>query len=150
MLEMSIRGAAELREVAALLRAEQRLLQRNVNQGTRKAVKPLERAIRAEIPLRMPRRYAGVLEGALKVVTSLRGAGLTLTIKAAGLKSNRDVAARDRGSLRHPVFGRATKRWVDQRITPGFVANPIRATADEVYRELDKVAEGVRERVERG
>jgi hypothetical protein len=147
---MEITGAGELRRVAKLLRTEHRSLQSKVTAGTRKAIRPLEQAIRAEIPRRMPHRYAAVLSGALKVAISIRSAtGIRLTIRAMGIKSQRDVNARNLGSLRHKLFGNRNF-WYDQAIRPGFVTDPVRASAEDIYRELDNVAEGVRTRVERG
>jgi hypothetical protein len=150
MVDVSISGASELRRVAAQLRAEHRSLQRKVTAGTRKAIRPLEQAIRAEIPHRMPHRYAAVLEGAIKVAISIRSAtGIRLTIKAMGRRVQRDVNARNLGSLRHKLFG-DRNHWYDQAIRPGFVTDPVRASAEDIYRELENVAEGVRARVERG
>lgn len=158
-VEITIRGSAELRKVAAQLRAEHKALQKHVNDGTRKATKPLERAIKASAAVKMPSGYAPTFVASLQVTTITRAAGVRMRILARGRGALRDAQARERGSLRHPVYGRWTRLaggrvrdnpWVNQRIPPGFVSGPARELAGDVYRELENVAEDVRRRIERG
>jgi hypothetical protein len=151
-VEITIRGAGELRRVAAQLRAEQKALQANIVRGARRAVRPLERAIRAEVPAHMPGGYTAVLAPALRITTSVRFAsspGIRIRVRAAGKVEDRDVASLDAGVLRHPLFGNRG-HWYAQGIRAGFVSGPARALADDVYRELNQVAEDVRQRIERG
>lgn len=146
---MEITGAGELRRVAANLRKEHARRQARINAKVQQKVRPLDRAIREAIPGRMPNRYAAVLAGSLKVLLRAKPAGVHLRIYAMGVKSQRDVNARNLGSLRHKLFG-DRNHWYDQAIRPGFVTDPVRVMADDIYRGLNEVAEDIRQSIERG
>lgn len=157
-LSVSVTGAAEARHVAVLLRARHKTMQRDIVKGANKATRPLERRIREEVK-RMPGGYQAVLAASLKVTTSVRQAGIKIIVKAQGTTEQRDVSARDAGSLRHPVFGRTkilksgkprANPWAHQRIRPGFVSDPARELGPDVRREIDRVLDEARRAVEKG
>jgi hypothetical protein len=145
---MQITGAGELRRVAAQLRTEHRNRQRNFNATLRAPVRQFDTAIRAEVGAHVPRRYAGVLGAALKITIGVRATGVRLFIRAFGHKSQRDVDAVNRGILRHKLFGMTF--WYAQRVRAGFVDDPVAAMADDVYRGLERAADEIRQRIERG
>lgn len=45
-----------------------------------------------------------------------------------------DIGRIDKGVVRHPVFG--TKKWVNQRVRPGWWSEPMRLNESETRREL--------------
>lgn len=151
-IEVTIRGGAEFPRCAAQLREEAKALRRNVVAGARRAVTPLQRDIRAAAG-RLPSGYAPVMAGAVRVTTSVRLAGASpgvrLRVRAKGKREDRDVAAVDAGTLRHPVFGNRSN-WSAQRVRPDFVTGPWEAMKPRVADELGDVLDAVRERIERG
>src|ERR1041385_4302888 len=53
----------------------------------------------------------------------------------------------DLGRLRHPVFGNK-KRWAAQRTTSGFWTKTVRAHQDRMTREMERVVDDVRAKLE--
>lgn len=79
-------------------------------------------------------------------LAAVRGVGVRVTVWSDGQTAHRDVAARNAGSLRKPVFGRhrrlkdgtvMTNPWVEQRIPPGMVDRPTIAVRPTLVRRID-------------
>lgn len=156
-LEVHLVGTppAEIRRIAALMREQHRTRQRQINSEVRDAMRPFERAVVAAVPEYMPSGYEGTLARAVRVRTQIQRAGIRLRVMAMGKSEQRDVAMLNKGVLAHKLFGRSVSRkgkslWYRQQVPPGFVDNPARRSANDVYRALDAWAERVRQRVERG
>lgn len=109
--------------IAALKANDNAALNKRFRRSMGKAVAPMGKAVRAEIPPTMPKGYEGVLGGSLKLRTSVTGRGVRVTAMAKGKGELRDLPALDAGKLRHPLFGNR-KRWYVQRIKPGFFTRP--------------------------
>jgi hypothetical protein len=127
MVDIDVRVSRNWTVVAARLRRAPKELRKEVRAGLRQAVDPLSDAIRDGIPQYMPRRggYAALLGGALSLRTTVTGSGVRIT----GTSSH-DIRARQRGSLRHPVYGH--DRWVNQAVRPGFFTEPPKDHMGEV------------------
>lgn len=153
---LSISSGAELRYVAGQLRkAAARDLTRELRKGQRAAFRPLQKEIKAEalatLPKSRPTHYGAIMSKAVKVsVTTGTGrTALTARVYARGKVEHRDVAAVNAGRLRHPVFGNR-KKWVMQRVRPGFVDRPADRLADQVLRESADAAQRVLDSIARG
>ena len=119
-------------------------LKREMTEAINKAAKPAADAVYDGAPSYMPRRggYAAALVRDLTLRVSKSAGGVRITAQANG----RDVGSREKGSLRHPVYGRhrvshrrrrfTTNPWATQRTRPGFFTEPIRAHRDNVQRAI--------------
>jgi len=73
-----------------------------------------------------------------------RSAGVRISMK----KKGHDLAALNRGRLRHPVFGNR-KVWVQQAIEPGFFTRPIDEDSDDLRRRITDALERYMESLQR-
>lgn len=142
----SVHGLEELRHVRTLLDVTgPQQLKADLLDGTRRAVAPLKADLKAEALVKMPKRggYAALLARSMRVTTRVTGGAkvrAVVDVTAKGKGEVRDLAARNRGELRHPVFGRyrMTKHgpmknpWHLQRVRPGVVDRPVDRLRDRV------------------
>lgn len=139
MIEVELRGTAELRRAAADLRAADKLLDRRIDRNVRGIGARFATDVRDGVPHYMPSGYSPTLAGAVKVATSIRrvgrGAGVKLRIWAAGKTDERDVRALNDGRLRHPLWGRRT-HWYVTTVRPRFVDDPRDRLAERAHDEL--------------
>jgi hypothetical protein len=115
-LEVRIEGAATFKRVAAQMRAEGRKdLSRAMGAALTAASIPVQEAVTDEAGAVMPSRggYRDLLTGSLKHRLTRRLGGqsarLILTTYAEGTKERRDIVALNKGTLRHPVYGRSRR-----------------------------------------
>lgn len=156
---VSITGQADLRKTAAQCRAEARTLQRNMVKGASKGVKLLKPAIKAAMPAFLPSGYAPLAIRSLSVTQTSGPTGVKVKILARGKTELRDLNARNKGSLRHPVFrrfrqladGRWVKNpWVNQAIKPGVIDVPFEETKPRIIAAVDEALGDVGQRIEGG
>lgn len=144
-LEVQIKGAATLGQVAAQIRAEGRKdLSRQMGRALERAAEPVKRAITEEADKVMPSGYRELLTGSLKHRMSRRNGGqqaqVIIRTYADGKKERRDVISLEKGQLRHPLFGRK-KVWYVTSITPGFHARGVEGAADGASDAMIQVVE---------
>jgi hypothetical protein len=152
MLQADIGGRAELRHVQGLLAASGKELQKELARNTRTAVAPIKREIPAEALTRMPARYGAVLSRSTKVSTRVTaGATIKATVKviAMGKREQRDVKSLDAGTLRHTLWGNR-HHWYRQRVTPGFVSDPVDWTRKRVIKGAKDAADKVADTIVKG
>lgn len=135
--------------------------------GLRLAATPLRPSVLAEVGPTMPKGYEETLSRSLTFRTTVRSfkytARVTWRVYGDGRDERRDVPALNRGTLRHPVYGR-TRRvrrhsvyratsipnpWVSQQVKAGFVDRPLRQLGPAVRREMDKVIDQVAAKITR-
>ncbi|MCW2768473.1 MAG: hypothetical protein JWO11_4432 [Nocardioides sp.] len=166
MLDVQIGGAAQLRKVAAGIRATgDKGLGRQMSRALAASTKPIQRSIDAESEKVMPKRggYRAVFAKSLRHKTSqrtsARNSSLTLITYADGTGERRDVQSLEGGALRHPVFGRSrTVRgrgrvpnpWTVTRIRSGFHKRGTDGAADEAERQLSTVLGDFASRLAKG
>lgn len=85
----------------------------------------------------------------VRIGTRNRLAGRNPGVRIQADRKGSDIAAMNRGRLRHPVFGNR-QVWVTQQIRPGWFSRPMAAGAPAVRRELNHVLEDFAGRLERG
>lgn len=150
-MEIIVTGAAELRRLGERLKHEgEKDLQKELRRGVTKAVRPLQKAVKADLGQYTPSGYTPVLRKALRLRTSNRAGGVRINAVAAGKSKRRAIAKINAGVLRHPVFGHYRQPWVNQAIRPGFFYEPLRRGAPIVRREIEGVMKRIAARIARG
>ena len=144
-LEVTITGAATLKQVAAQIRAEGRKdLSRQMSTALTRAVEPVKVCITKEAGSAMPSGYTALLTGSLRHRISRRSGGqqaqVILRTYADGKKERRDIGSLNNGVLRHPLFGRK-KKWYVTAVRPNFHERGTDKAADAAAAELAGVVE---------
>ena len=151
-LNIELTGGKQLYELGRRLKTAPRRVQDASRRELRRAVEPLQDAIRAEVEPTMPKGYEPVLLSSLKFKVQINAryfSSVTLTTTAGGKAKKREIRALDKGLLRHPVYGRfrvshrtrsfIPNPWVAQKVRPGFWSRPVREAAPRIRRELVRV-----------
>lgn len=148
-MDLSVKGANQLADLARDLKSEAngREIRRDLLKGIRDAAKPLAKeaapkAAREGLPKKGGlNEYVASSKFAVRTRTSGKSAG----VRIVGSKPPKhDLAAMDRGALRHKVYGHDV--WVHQSITPGWWTDGmsdevvLAAMRKEVLAVLDEVA----------
>lgn len=144
-LEVTISGAATLRQVAAQIRAEGRKdLGRAMGTALSRAADPVKAAIEAEAATSMPSGYVGVFSASVRHRMSRRHGGqqaqVILATYADGKAERRDIRSLNAGILRHPLWGRK-KRWYVTKIRGGFHERGTDQAMDAAAREMAEVVQ---------
>jgi len=154
MGDIRVDGSRKIAAVASALRhlGTDRTIVNEMASEIRKASKPMAKAITDSALEHLPKR-GGLNQwvAEAKVRTSIRRgtrtAGIRFVVSHTSLRGKTDMAAINRGKLRHPVYGNRRK-WVLQAVEPGFgdkalegpIADEFRAAAG---RAIDKAVERV-------
>lgn len=152
MLSGRVSGQAELRHVQGQITVALPNLIKKATPGVRREMRGIQPDIKAEAAKSLPTRggYAVVMSRSVGARTSVRATSTrivaTADVSARGKAEDRDVAAVNRGRLRHPLF-RNRRRWYTTTVVPGFVDRPIDRAgdriADVVRKARDDVADGI-------
>lgn len=151
MPDFEVTGADEFLKLSKALKAAgQTELRKELNSGIRRATKPLVAKTRAEARRRLP-KSGGLAERVAKapqrvsVRTGATTAGVRLVVPKKGGSA---AGGANRGVVRHPVFGNRDV-WVEQRVTPGWFDDPIKAAAPSIRRDIERAMEDVAKQVVR-
>ena len=140
-----ITGVNRLGQVARAARLAGGTLPKDLKRGLAKVGPPAKRAVTESAEATMPSSggYAALLSRSLrirtKVDTGLTTAGITITTYADGKGRRRDVPALNRGVLRHPVYGHRRRKWVAQRIRPGFWTDAAKRIESDAEKRVSDV-----------
>lgn len=153
--QVTVTGAADLTAVRRQLRAAgDRRLSAQMSRGLQRAAKPLKPAVQASAARLLPSGYGPLMSKSVRVRTQAgerRGsASVHIRVLGQGKVENRDVAAVNRGTLRHPVFGRRRKAWIAQRVRRGFVDRPADRLGPDMAREMQQVVDWVADTITKG
>ncbi|HWD08077.1 MAG TPA: hypothetical protein VHA57_03175 [Actinomycetota bacterium] len=153
--QVTVTGAADLTAVRRQLRAAgDRRLSQQMARGLQRAAKPLKPAVQASAARLLPSGYGPLMSKSVRVRTQARerrgSASVHIRVLGQGKVENRDVAAVNRGTLRHPVFGRRRKAWIAQRIRRGFVDRPADRLGPDMAREMQQVVDWVADTITKG
>jgi hypothetical protein len=146
---LSVTGAEDLGVLAKRLKeVGDKELKKELLRGIRAGTKGTHAKIRASARMNLPKR-GGLAEiiakSKISTKTRMSGRWTGINIKAT---SKHDVASMNRGSLRHPIFGRSGK-WDEQPVPVGWFTHPIEADADTIRAEIQKVMADVAAKLER-
>lgn len=158
-IKLGISGQKQLYRTAAAMReAGQRGLAKKLDQGTRSAVKEIEREVRASSDTYMPKGFEGTFKRSLEAKVSVRLATtrtVTITFTARGKQAERHLEQFEKGRLRAPVHGRyrwlkdgtrMRNPWRTHQIKPGVISEPAKRAERRAVQKVDaKVAELSRE-----
>lgn len=149
-VDVTVSGAGQAQLVALTHRLREageqgKGLRRELLAGIRVAVKPVLDDVRVSAVEVLPKRggLAARVAGSHFAVSSLLS-GNNARVRVVG-KSGYNIAAMNRGRLRHPVFDTKlrhpvfgttkVKVWVTQSVTPGWFDDPVRKAADAGMRD---------------
>jgi hypothetical protein len=162
MLAAGLHGREEIRRVEALLLDVPRELNEALKRRVRPVLEPLKKDIPATAARYMPSGYGPLLARSTKVYIRVgSGAAFKATVRvmATGKSEQRDIAARNRGSLRHKFFGKTSyvnrfgarkSGWFDQRVRPGFVDVPVEAARHRVVDAAEKARDDIADHILEG
>lgn len=129
-------------------------LSRQLSAGLQRAAKPLKPAVQKSAASLMPSGYGPTLSKSLRVRTQTRerrgSASVQIRLFGEGKGEKRDIPTINRGTLRHPVFGRRKKAWVAQKVKVGFVDRPADQLGPAMAREMQAVVEHVADLITKG
>ena len=146
-----VTGQARLAQIEARLVSAGENLSRQDAEALKRVAPDIARAIRAEAGTHMPKTggYAATLmrDLAFDAVITI-GKGMNITIFAKGRHRRRDLPAKERGVLRHPLFGNREHWYANRRgVKRGFVADGARRSEPLVVKAIkrarDKVARDI-------
>jgi hypothetical protein len=146
-VDVTVRGEEKLAKIAGAVQRFAPDLRKELLREIRTGVKPILEEIRDEAEETLPRRggLADLVAGA-KYGVRTRTFGKEAGVRVEGRLPGHDINSVDRGSLRHPVFGR--KSWVQQPVRPGFFSRPPEAAKPAlqavVLKAMDTVADNIR------
>ncbi len=145
-VSVQTRGADKLARVSAALRAAgDKDLQRELRRAMSRTTKPLRKAAKDGALQILPHRggldehVAATARIATRVTANSSGARLRIT------GTSRDNLRRmdEDGLVAHPVFGNR-KKWVIERVRPGWFTNPLTLAAQgAVPKEIDAALDDV-------
>jgi hypothetical protein len=148
---MAVTTDAAAQDLAVLARnlrdAGETGLRRELQAAIRHAAATIPPVVRAELPERLPARYAAVLEPDLDMGSSTRTTGTEIGVSVyarPGGRKKRKLPRLDLGILWHPVFGdylvpRRLWEWAEQglpSVRPGFFSGPVEDAAPRVRADM--------------
>lgn len=144
-VDITVTGAEKLvRLGAAIKRAGDKDMQRELTKAVRKSNRPMLRAARQGALQILPYR-GGLAERVAssrfttQVSTSASGAGVRVT----GVSRQRDQLDRmdEQGIVRHLTYGH--RPWKDQKITPGWFTKPLTLESQKTGRDIGQAVDTV-------
>lgn len=146
--DLRIEGADQLRDLSKLLKETgDKALRKELMRGIQRGGKKMKPHVRVAALRELPKK-GGLNEFVADAKVSVRTrSGKNAGVRLVGAKKGHDLAAIDRGRLRHPVFGRG---WVNQSIEPGWWSKTLPDHADEVRAEIVTALDDVARRLARG
>jgi len=149
VITVTTRGTEKLGRLAAAIRqAGDRDLQKELAKGLRRAIRPMQKEFRRGALGFLP--YRGGL--AEEVSASMRfsskvSLGRNPSVRIIASLPGHDLAAMERGRLRHPVHGNR-KNWVRQNIRPNWFSDTGTLAAQDAYDELEKAMDELARKLE--
>lgn len=120
-------------------------LRRELDQALTRAVRDLPQALRASAVSTLPRRGGlGELTARtpIKISHITSGSSVSVRVTASSRRGLSDPARLDRGSVRHPLFGRRS-RWYTETVSPGWWTKPIEAVTTKARSEIEQAMDTV-------
>lgn len=137
-----LRGINELADVARAARLAGDELPKKLKKGLTTLGPPAKKAVKKETE-RLPSGYRELLARAVRVrVKANLGfttAGVSVVTHAVGQARRRDIPAINKGRLRHPVHGHRKRKWVTQKVQPGFWDDAMDTVSDDAHQRVRAV-----------
>lgn len=140
-MEIELRGADQLVELAKRLRQAPKELRSELYKGINRAAKPLKNEVKQSARDRLPKR-GGLNKrvAATKIATKRRITGGGAGVRLIGT-SGYDIGSINRGRVRHKTFGH--RPWVNQTVPKGFWTDPLTKGSSQVQQEIQEVMDMV-------
>lgn len=134
-MAVELRGAEQLAALSKQLKQlADRDLQRELTTALRNAMEPVKENMRAEAILTLPSHGGlNVRVAKTKLNTVVRSTPRTTGVRISAKAKLRRI---DEGAVRHPVFGNR-RRWVTEKVKPGWFTRPAEEMAPQVRLALD-------------
>ena len=132
----------------ALKHAGRTELRKELNKGIKRAAKPLIPKARAEALSRLPQRGGLAKQIAKEPARVQVRTGRTPGVRVVVGKKRGGAQQANRGVIRHPVFGNR-EVWVDQKVTPGWFDDPMKAGAPAIRRDIEQAMEDIADQIVR-
>lgn len=147
--DVKVNGANQLAALTRRLKAAgEGGLKRDLLRGLREGTKPMVEAARSSALEHLPKQGGLNQEVASsKIAVRTRTSGGNPGVRVVGL-SKHNIAAMDRGRLRHPTFGH--EPWVSQHIKPGWWTDALMGEAPKVRQALLAVMDETTRRIAHG
>jgi hypothetical protein len=139
-----VNGTAEFRELGRKLKAAaDKDLPDEIYSTVRDAMTPLQGDIRRSAVAVLPRRGGlGALIAQSPISIGKRPGGISL--KGS---SGHDIAAMDRGRLRHPLFG-DRRHWYTQPVAVGWWSKPTERSKSSIQAAVERAMENIKQKLE--
>jgi hypothetical protein len=162
---MAVTTDAAAQDLAVLARnlreAGETGLRRDLTAAIKHAADTIPPVVRAQLPDRMPDRYAAVLDPDLDMGSSTRTTGTEIGVSVYARprgRKKRKLPRLDAGILWHPVFGsylvpRRQWEWAEQgapSVLPGFFSGPVDDAAPRVRGDMIAAIDRVNSELWRG
>lgn len=146
---LEIRGADEFARVARRVReVGSKELRKELYAGLNRAAKPAGPLIKANVAAKLPHRGGAGQFFATRLRTNVKGrAGATPRVTVLS-RSGHNIAAVNRGTLSHPVYGNRGV-WASQPVQPDIFTEPIERMAPQIRQEMLNTIRDVARKVER-
>lgn len=147
--DFEVRGADDFLKLSkALKHAGRTEMRKGLHKGLRVAAKPLIPKARAEALRRLPKRGGLAQQVAKEPMRVQVRTGNTPGVRIVVGKKRGGARAANRGVIRHPVFGNRDV-FMDQKVRPGWFDDPLKASAPEVRRDLERAIDDVANQIVR-
>ncbi|MGH3978085.1 MAG: hypothetical protein ACRDRZ_03625 [Pseudonocardiaceae bacterium] len=147
-MEIRVQGADQFAALARRLKqAGDKELRRELYRGINRAAKPVRADIKRSALATLPTRggLAALVAGS-RIRVQRRTGGASVGIRMVGTSAH-DIAAMNRGVVRHPLHGNRGF-WFAQAVPPGWWDRPTLATAPAARDEIVSVIEHVKRKIE--
>jgi hypothetical protein len=146
-VDLVVHGGEQLEKVARRLKEiGDKELRKELFSGIQRAAKPMKLAAQQAARSKLPRR-GGLNEwvASSKFTVSVRS-GKFPAARVTGKKSGHDLAALNRGRLRHPLYG-DRGHWYTQQIDANWFSDAMAAQAPAVREEIVAILDDIARRI---
>ena len=134
--DFTIRGADDFARIAKHIKAAGKDARKEFHKALNRSTKPLKDAMKANADILPSKGGLADRVRRARYSTQARGGnnpGVKIVVRdSKGRKV--DLDALDRGTVRHPTYGRAP--WVEQRVAPNVLTDPFQEGAEQVRDDL--------------
>lgn len=151
MADGGVNGAEQFFRLSKALKAAGRNdLRKELTKEMRTAARPLIPKARAEARRRLPSSGGlGKLVAKEPMRVQARTGRRTYGVRVVVGRKRGAARAANKGKIRHPVFGNRDV-WVDQLVPPDWFDDPMRESAPDIRRRMERGMENVADKIVRG
>lgn len=143
-----VNGTAEFDALARRCKDAPDALLAEMRTDVTNALVPLQGDVSKSAVSLLPRRggLGRLIAASPSAIGTNRGAGVASGVRLT-TSSGHDIAAMDRGRLRHPLFG-DRKHWYTQTVTAGWWSIPVARSKPSIQAAVNRAMENVKQKME--